>query len=73
MGEVVSPRAVAYSVTFHQWLTSGVRAMRTLPTIWVQRCSVSHVALHADSGSSGQAWLTRAAYRSPASVKNFSP
>src|ERR1700726_4266403 len=32
---------------------SGVSAIRTLPTICVQRCNVSQVSLHAASGKSG--------------------
>src|SRR2546426_8199576 len=54
MGDVPSPREVTYKVTFHQWFTSGVKAIRTLPTICVHRCSVSQVSLQADRGRSGQ-------------------
>src|SRR5437763_11901619 len=54
MGEVVSPLVVTYSVTFHQWLTTGVLAMRTLPTICVHMCTVLRVPAHASSGSAGQ-------------------
>src|SRR6516162_8567229 len=50
---------------------SGVSAMRTLPTICVQRCNVSQVSLHAASGKSGhvafslnrKSSLTNAQYR----------
>ena len=41
MGEVVRPRALTYKGTFHQWLTLGVSASLTLPTIWVHMCSVA--------------------------------
>src|ERR1700734_1987480 len=54
MRDVVSPRAVTYSGTFHQWFTSGVSASRTLPTTCVHMCSVSHVSFHSASGSAGQ-------------------
>ena len=40
---VVVPRAETYSGTFHQWFINGVDAIRTLPTICVQSCSVSNV------------------------------
>jgi hypothetical protein len=35
IGEVVSPRAVTYSGTFHQWLIRGSLARRILPTTCV--------------------------------------
>src|SRR5689334_15495964 len=53
MAGATSPRAVTKNVAFHQWLTSGVSAMRTLPTICVHSCKVSQVSLHAASGRSG--------------------
>ena len=31
----------------HEWFNHGVRASRTLPTIWAQSCSVSAVGLRA--------------------------
>src|SRR5580698_5780385 len=47
---------------------SGVVAIRTLPAIWVHRCSVSQAWLHASSGKSGQSEVPtitkRLAYRS---------
>src|SRR5258706_14787472 len=57
MGEVVSPRAETYSVTFHQWLTSGVVFMRILPTICVHMCSVASVSCQSSRMSSGQVLL----------------
>src|SRR5689334_14215543 len=51
--EVVNPRGVTYSVTFHQWFTSGVRPARVLPTICVHMCSVSQVLSHSANGSGG--------------------
>ena len=54
MGDVVSPRAVTYSGTFHQWLTSGARLRRILPTICVHMCSVNSVSFHEAYGSSGR-------------------
>ena len=53
MSDVVSPRAVTYSGTFHQWFMTGVRSMRTLPTTWVHSCSVSRVGAHSATGSDG--------------------
>src|ERR1019366_1739079 len=44
MREVVRPRTLTYSGTFHQWFTSGVRRSRTLPTIWVHIWSVAQVS-----------------------------
>src|ERR1039458_132197 len=55
MAEVVSPRALTYSGTFHQWFCSGVSASRVLPTICVHICSVSQVSFHASHSSSGHA------------------
>src|SRR6202142_4031209 len=55
MAEVVSPRAFTYSATSHQWLTYGLSASRTLPTICVHICKVSQVAFHSVSGSAGHA------------------
>src|SRR5262245_8807662 len=43
-----------WKTTFHQWFTSGVSSIWTLPAIWVQRWTVSQVSLHAESGISGQ-------------------
>src|SRR6266550_9081460 len=57
MGEVVRPRAETYSVTFHQWLTSGVCFMRILPTICVHMCTVASVSCHSSRMSSGQMLL----------------
>ena len=54
MGEVVSPLVVTYSVTFHQWLTTGVLAMRILPTICVHMWTVLRVSAHSSAGSAGQ-------------------
>src|SRR5438309_6780139 len=54
MIEVVRPRGVTYSVTFHQWFTSGVSAARVFPTICVHMCSVSQVLSHSENGSGGQ-------------------
>src|SRR3954454_9925203 len=54
IGDVVSLRAVTYSVAFHQWLRSGSFASRTLPTTCVYSCSVSRVSCHAESGIEGQ-------------------
>jgi hypothetical protein len=34
-------------------LISGVQAIRTLPTIWVHKISVSQVSRHAANGKSG--------------------
>ena len=51
--DVVSPVAVTYSGTFHQWLITGVRARRTLPTICVQSCNVSRVGAHSATGNAG--------------------
>ena len=47
IGEVVSPRAVTYSVTCQEWLIQGVWASRILPTICVHRCSVVQVSFQA--------------------------
>ena len=52
--DVVSPRGVTYSVTCHQWLTIGACARRILPTICVQRCSVSRVAVQSSTRNAGQ-------------------
>src|SRR5438477_9674797 len=57
MGEVVNPRAETYSVTFHQWFTSGVCFMRILPTICVHMCTVASVSCHSSRMSSGQVLL----------------
>src|ERR1700722_20924538 len=54
ISEVVSPRAVTYSVEFHQWFDRGSRPSRVLPTIWVHRCTVSRVGCHCSSGREGQ-------------------
>ncbi len=51
---MVRPRALTCSATFHQWLTLGVSARRTLPTICVHMCSVSRVGCQAERGSAGQ-------------------
>ena len=55
MSEVVSPREVGYSGTFHQWFTSGVEARRIFPTTCVHMCSVARVSSQRARGSSGQA------------------
>src|SRR6516162_6796613 len=54
MRDVVSPRALTYNGTFHQWLVRGVSASRTLPTIWVHMCSVAQLSFHDSSRNSGQ-------------------
>src|SRR5258708_7110316 len=54
MAEVLNPRALTYSATFHQCACIGLRASRTLPTIWVHMCRVEAVGCHADQSSSGQ-------------------
>src|SRR3954470_3444437 len=54
ISEVVSPRAVTYSVEFHQWLRSGSFASRTLPTTCVYSFSVSRVSCHPATGIEGQ-------------------
>ena len=54
MSEVVSPRAVTYSGTCHQWFSGGSSARRTLPTIWVHRCTASRVESQPASVRSGQ-------------------
>src|ERR1700722_6642648 len=59
ISEVVSPRAVTYSVEFHQWFDRGSRASRVLPTIWVHRCTVSRVGCHGSSGREGQLIVIR--------------
>ena len=41
MLDVVSPRALGYSGTCHQWFTIGARASRTLPTTCVIMWSVA--------------------------------
>ena len=51
--DVVKPRAVTYSGTFHQWFTVGVWAIRTLPTIWVHRWKVSRVSTQPETGIAG--------------------
>src|SRR2546423_9330597 len=55
IGDVVSPRAVTYSVTCHEWLVHGVWVRRTLPTICMNMCRVAQVSLQASSGRSGHA------------------
>ena len=55
MGVVVSPRAVTYSATCHQWFSRGASASRVLPTICIHMCSVSCVSRHSASGRRGQA------------------
>ena len=55
ISDVVRPRAVTYSGTFHQWFISGVDAIRTLPTICVHSCNVSRVGAHSATGSAGHA------------------
>src|SRR2546425_3800711 len=52
--DVVSPRAVTYNGTFHQWFTTGVRRSRTLPTICVHMWSVAYVSFHELRGRAGQ-------------------
>src|SRR3954454_18903617 len=52
--EVVSPRGLTYKVTCHQWLIIGACARRTLPTICIQRCSVSRVAVQSSTRNAGQ-------------------
>src|SRR5258708_3267217 len=52
--DVVSPRAVTYNGTFHQWFTTGVRRSRTLPTICVHMWSVTYVSFHELRGRAGQ-------------------
>src|SRR5260370_37166463 len=59
MADVVRPRAETYSTTFHQWLTSGVSAMRTFPAICVHMWSVSRVSRHSSNGRAGQMSTTR--------------
>src|ERR1700722_16911998 len=53
MAEVLSPRALTYSGTFHQCACIGLNASRTLPTICVHICNVEAVGSHADQSSSG--------------------
>src|SRR5437773_1527735 len=53
MGVVVSPRAVTYSATCHQWFCLGASASRVLPTICIHMCSVSRVSRHSESGRLG--------------------
>src|ERR1700677_1929300 len=57
MAEVLRPRALTYSGTFHQWACSGLSARRTLPTICVHMCRVSAVADQSSQRSSGQSSL----------------
>src|ERR1700719_1833737 len=52
--DVVRPRALTYRGTFHQWLTKGVSASRTFPTICVHMCSVARVSSQDSSGKEGQ-------------------
>src|SRR6185437_1356987 len=54
MAEVVRPRALTYKGTFHQWLTWGVSARRTLPAICVQRCRVAQVSSQPGRRALGQ-------------------
>src|SRR5215510_13986869 len=54
MAEVVKPRGLTYSGTFHQWFSFGVSASRTLPTTCVHMCSVAQVSLQDSSGKEGQ-------------------
>ena len=53
ISDVVRPRGVTYSGTFHQWLISGVDSIRTLPTICVHNCKVSRVPCQSASGNAG--------------------
>ena len=54
ISEVVSPVADTYSGTFHQWLTCGSFAMRTLPTTCVYNCNVSRVSCQSATRIDGQ-------------------
>ncbi len=54
MSDVVSPRADTYSGTCHQWFSGGSSARRTLPTIWVHRCTASRVESQPARVRSGQ-------------------
>ena len=54
IADVLSPRGVTYRGTFHQWFSSGVSAIRVLPTICVHMCSVSQVCSHSANGRAGQ-------------------
>src|SRR5260370_30833698 len=53
MADVLSPRGVTERGTFHQWFSSGARAIRVLPTICVHMWSVSQVFSHSANGSGG--------------------
>ena len=44
---------MTYRGTFHQWLITSVRAIRTLPTSCAQSCMVSHVGDHSATGNAG--------------------
>ena len=46
---------VSLRVTFHQWLSGGTSAIRTLPTIWAYRWRVSLVGFHSSYGRADQA------------------
>src|ERR1700676_295561 len=54
MGDVVSPLPLTYNGTSHQWLTRGLNARRTFPTICDHMCSVAYVSAHSDKGRAGQ-------------------
>src|SRR5258708_33829721 len=53
IGDVVSPRAVTYNGTCHQWFIYGLSSSLTFPTTCVHICSVSHVSFHASNGNAG--------------------
>src|SRR5258707_10542717 len=54
IGEVVRPREFTYRGTFHQWLSKGVSASLTLPTICIHMCRVALVSSQLASGRAGQ-------------------
>src|SRR5688500_6407721 len=61
-GRVVRPRDVPCSATAHECLMGGACASATLPTTWVQRCSVAYVSFHAPEGIAGQNLSATRAY-----------
>ena len=46
IGRVVIPRPVRWKGTFHQWLRRGLYASRSLPTTWLNRCTVARLSDH---------------------------
>src|SRR5665213_70749 len=68
---VRTPRAVGFSVMFHQWLRSALERSAILPTICDHRCSVILVGAQAAYGSFGNVILSSSKGSPQAPVEAF--